>query len=68
MSDEDMFDYAELEADFTPEVEAALEVLRNAGFAVAAFSPTELQGVPARYIEDGMVEGGWEHIECLKEA
>lgn len=66
MSD-DMFDQDDIAAEITEEVWAALEVLRNAGFAVAAFCPTELQGVAPRYIEDSMVDAGWTTIDMLKE-
>lgn len=54
-----------IDADFTPEVDNALQTLRDAGFAVAAFSPTELRGVKAHRVEDGMVEAGWEVIDIL---
>ncbi len=56
-----------IESEITPEVYAALEVLRNAGFAVAAFCPTELQDVPAKYVDNAMVEAGWAAIDVLKE-
>ena len=57
----------DIAAEINDEVWAALELLRNAGFAVAAFCPTELQGVATKYIEDGMVEAGWSAIDTLKE-
>jgi hypothetical protein len=64
--DDNMFDQADIDADITPEVWAALETLRNAGFAVAAFCPTELQGVDADAVEDSMVEAGWFTIDFWK--
>lgn len=50
---------------FTPEVVQALDTLRDAGFAVAAFTPDELRGANPRYVEDLMVERGHWAIEDL---
>ena len=64
---EDMFDPALIDAEITPEVMAALNFLRDEGFAVAAFCPTELQGVDPEIIEDNMVETGWLTIDIWKD-
>lgn len=67
--DDEMFspeEQAKIESEITEEVWAALELLRDHGFAVAAFCPTELQGVRTKYVEDRMVEVGWDVIDCLK--
>ena len=67
--DDEMFsqeERAEIELEITDEVWAALELLRDHGFAVAAFTPTELQGVKTKHVEDRMVEVGWDVIDCLK--
>lgn len=64
---EDMFDPALIDAEITPEVVAALDFLRNEGFAVAVFCPTELQGVEPRHVEDNMVETGWLTIDMWKD-
>jgi hypothetical protein len=64
-----MFSEAErlaIDQEITPEIWAALELLRDNGFAVAAFCPTELQGVRTKHVEDRMVELGWDVIELLK--
>lgn len=37
----------------------ALDTLRGAGYAVAAFTPEELGNAGPRYVEDMMVERGW---------
>ena len=66
MSDE-MFNPDDIAAEMTDEVWKAFNVLWDAGFAVAAFCPTELQGVAPRRIEDSMVEAGWTTIDILKE-
>jgi hypothetical protein len=63
----EMFDREDIESELTPAVLAALDVLRSAGFAVAAFCPTELQDVPADRVEDSMVEAGWFAIDFLKD-
>ena len=65
--DEDMFDPALIAADLTPEVLDALSFLRDEGFAVAAFSPTELQYVDPQIVEDNMVETGWMTIDMWKD-
>ena len=40
-------------------------ILRQQGFAVVIFSPTELRGAPADRVEDRLIELGWEVIDCL---
>lgn len=37
----------------------ALQTLRDAGYAVAAFTPEELGDAGPEYVEDIMVERGW---------
>jgi hypothetical protein len=66
MSD-DMFDPDDIAAEITEEIRAALNVLWDAGFAVAAFCPTELQGVSTDFVEDSMVEAGWDTIAAWKQ-
>ena len=65
--DKNMFDPALIDAEITPEVLAALNFLRDKGFAVAALSPTELQYVDPQIIEDNMVETGWLTIDMWKD-
>lgn len=65
MSD-DMFKQEDIAAEINDEVWAALELLRSAGFAVAAFCPTELQGVDVDDVENSMVEAGWYTIDFWK--
>ena len=36
-----------------------LEALRSAGFAVAVFTPEELEDADQETVEDSMVERGW---------
>lgn len=43
-----------------------LNNLADKGYAVVVFTPQELEGVRAKYVEDRMVEVGWEVIETLK--
>lgn len=52
-----------VDADLTAEVQQALELLRDKGFAVAAFTPTELRGADPDHIEDAMVQMGWGAID-----
>ena len=52
----------QVDADLTPEVMRALDFLRDEGFAVAAFTPTELRGADPDRIEDAMVQMGWDAI------
>jgi len=43
----------------------ALQVLRDKGFSVAAFTPTEMRGADPDRIEDAMVQMGWDAIDTL---
>lgn len=43
----------------------ALQELRNQGYAVAIFSPSELEGAPADEVENIMVGRGWSAIHDL---
>lgn len=43
-----------------------LNDLAHKGYAVVVFTPQELEGVRPKYVEDRMVEVGWEVIETLK--
>lgn len=51
---------------YTNEVLDALQLLRDAGFAVCAFDPEELEGVDPTHVEDRMCATGWDTIEALK--
>ena len=53
----------QVDGDFTVEVQQALEFLREQGFAVAAFTPSELRGADSDDIEDAMVQMGWDAID-----
>lgn len=53
----------QVDAELTPEVMKALDFLRDEGFAVAAFTPTELRGADPDHIEDAMVQMGWDAID-----
>lgn len=44
---------------------AALDSLRNRGYAVVVFTAEELRGAKARHVEDRLVERGWEVIDVL---
>ena len=52
-----------VDGDLTVEVQQALEFLRERGFAVAAFTPSELRGADSGDIEDAMVQMGWDAID-----
>jgi hypothetical protein len=41
--------------------------LRDEGYAIAIFSPEELEDAPANKVEDDMISGGWDSIKVLKE-
>lgn len=49
--------------ELTPEVMRALDFLRDQGFAVAAFTTTEMRGADPDRIEDAMVQMGWDAID-----
>ena len=49
----------------TPEEIAAIQSLRDQGYAVVLLSPEELAGAPAHKVEDRMCERGWEAIDYL---
>ena len=51
--------------DLTDEVIEALTLLRDKGFAVAAFTPTEMRGADPDRIEDAMVQMGWDAVDLL---
>jgi hypothetical protein len=54
-----------VDADLTDEVQQALQLLRDKGFSVAAFTPTELRGADPDRIEDAMVQMGWDAIDSI---
>lgn len=54
-----MFNYTEQMLD-------AIALLREAGFAVCAFDPEELEGVDPSHIEERMCTTGWDAIDSLK--
>lgn len=45
----------------------ALTLLRDAGFAVCAFDPEELEGADPTHIEERMCAIGWDAIEALRD-
>ena len=49
----------------TPEEIAAIQSLRDQGYAVVLFNPDELAGAPAHKVEDRMCEVGWVAIDYL---
>lgn len=51
---------------YTNEMLDALQLLRDAGFAVCAFDPEELEGVDPTRVEDRMCATGWDTVEALK--
>lgn len=51
---------------YTNEILDALELLRNAGFAVCAFDPEELEDVDPERVEERMCAAGWDAIDMLK--
>ena len=42
-----------------------LAAIRHHGFAVVAFTPEELRGAGAKYVEESMTERGWIAIDTL---
>lgn len=51
----------------TPEEIAAIQALRNRGFAVIVWTPEELAGASPNHVEDRSIELGWQVIEDLKD-
>ena len=51
----------------TQEERDALMTLRDRGFAVAVFTPDELNGVEAKRVEERMIETGWDVISWLED-
>ena len=49
----------------TPEEIAAIQSLRDQGYAVVSFNPEELAGVPAHKVENRMCDAGWDIIDYL---
>ncbi len=47
----------------TVEELAAIESLRSRGFAVAVFTPGEIENANPRAVENSMVERGWQTID-----
>ncbi len=45
--------------------QAAIEALREQGFAVAVFTPDQLQGIDPEYVEAHLIESGWEVINAF---
>jgi hypothetical protein len=48
---------------YTDAILDALKLLRDAGFAVCAFDPEELDGVNPDKVEQRMCATGWDFIE-----
>lgn len=44
--------------------QAAVNALREHGFAVAVFSPDQLQGVDPQYVEKQLNAAGWEAVNA----
>ena len=44
----------------------ALRNLRDAGYAVVAFTPDELDGADPSTVEDLMIQRGWDAIDTFK--
>lgn len=51
----------------TDEQQKVILELRDEGYAIAIFTPEELQGADIDSVEDGMIAVGWEVIEMTKE-
>lgn len=51
---------------YSTEILDAITLLRDAGFAVCAFDPEELEGADPSRIEERMCATGWDAIEALK--
>ena len=54
-------------AGMTEQEYQTLRSLEAKGYVLAIFTPEEVQGVRAKYIEDAMVEAGFQAIECMKD-
>jgi hypothetical protein len=52
---------------YTDEILDALKLLRDAGFAVCAFDPEELEGINPDKVEQRMCAAGWDFIEAHTE-
>ena len=52
---------------YTNEILDALKLLRDAGFAICAFDPEELDGVNPDEVEQRMCAAGWDCIDAWKE-
>lgn len=48
--------------NYPEHIESALAELRNKGFALAIFTPNELQNVSPDYVEDAMIKAGFDTI------
>ena len=44
--------------------QAAIRALKEHGYAVAIFTPEQLQGVDPQYVENQLVGAGWETINA----
>ena len=53
---------------YTNEILDALKLLRDAGFAICAFDPEELDGANPDKVEQHMCAAGWDCIESQGEA
>ena len=51
---------------YTDEMLDAIQLLRDAGCAVVAFDPDELEGVKPSHVEMQMCITGWDVIEALR--
>ena len=54
-------------APLDPHLIDAVVELRKRGFAVALFSPEELDGCPADDLESALVANAWDQIDHIKE-
>ena len=53
----------QVSGELTVQVRQALDLLRDQGFAVCAFTHSELRGADPDHIEEAMTQMGWDAIE-----
>lgn len=52
---------------FPKHIQTALQELTDKGFAVVIFTPKELNGADANYVENAMTQSGWDAINYNKD-
>jgi hypothetical protein len=55
---------AEIGNNMTPE--EAIQLLKDAGYAVAVWTPEEVGGADIGLLEDVVIERGNDYLECMK--